>query len=538
MQEKHQQTGFQLSFSKGRFPEKSPFINQNKHLIRNKINGIHLPGLMRWWSAIYILCIAGLLYWLFSNWAYDDPFITYRYAQNLASGMGFVYNPGQLIQSTTTPLFALLLAGLSNFWSDIPRLANLVGALSIPVGAVLLWDLARGWKTPVIGWAVLLLYPTFPLLLITIGSETPLYLALCLAAFSAYAREKYTLVAIASAFAVLVRPDGILVPAILGLDYLIRSRKPVPWRAFWVFLLITVPWFIYAWIYFGSPLPVTLAAKQGQGAMAISEKFAPGLLTTAKPYLSLWHYRIETALMLIGIGTLLWKLRTDRSYLQWVIFLLWPILYFLAFSILGVSRYFWYYAPLIPGFVVLVGLGAWGLTTITFHSVKKLWARFNKLNSIPSQSSLQFSASALIVITLTLLAVFQIVNLDFFRPKNNARYLIYREVGEWLNANTKAEDWVGTLEVGIIGFFAERPMVDFAGLIHPDVAAKLSEFPTYDDAAIWTFNNLKPHYLVLQDNLFPGLEQLILNSECDVKNIFPGIRYDYPFDLKIIACAY
>ena len=41
----------------------------------------------------------------FSEWAYDDPFITYRYARNLLNGFGFVYNPGERILSTTTPLF-------------------------------------------------------------------------------------------------------------------------------------------------------------------------------------------------------------------------------------------------------------------------------------------------------------------------------------------------------------------------------------------------------------------------------------------------
>jgi len=35
----------------------------------------------------------------------DDAYITFRYARNLADGLGFVYNPGQQVLGTTTPLY-------------------------------------------------------------------------------------------------------------------------------------------------------------------------------------------------------------------------------------------------------------------------------------------------------------------------------------------------------------------------------------------------------------------------------------------------
>ena len=36
----------------------------------------------------------------------DDAFITFRYAQNLLSGQGLVFNPREQVLGTTTPLFA------------------------------------------------------------------------------------------------------------------------------------------------------------------------------------------------------------------------------------------------------------------------------------------------------------------------------------------------------------------------------------------------------------------------------------------------
>ncbi len=41
---------------------------------------------------------------------YDDSLITLRYARNLASGLGLVYNPGESFLGTSTPLYAALMA--------------------------------------------------------------------------------------------------------------------------------------------------------------------------------------------------------------------------------------------------------------------------------------------------------------------------------------------------------------------------------------------------------------------------------------------
>ncbi len=40
----------------------------------------------------------------------DDAYITFRYARNLADGLGLVYNPGEWVLGTTAPLWATILA--------------------------------------------------------------------------------------------------------------------------------------------------------------------------------------------------------------------------------------------------------------------------------------------------------------------------------------------------------------------------------------------------------------------------------------------
>src|SRR5688572_11448166 len=61
----------------------------------------------------------------------DDAYITFRYARNIATGVGFVYNAGERVLGTTTPAYALLLALASRVsgFDDFPRLALMVNAL-------------------------------------------------------------------------------------------------------------------------------------------------------------------------------------------------------------------------------------------------------------------------------------------------------------------------------------------------------------------------------------------------------------------------
>lgn len=459
----------------------------------------------------YVLSVSVLLYFLYQNWAYDDPFITYRYAQNLRQGVGFVYNPGVHVLSTTTPFFALLLALLSFVWNDLPHLAVFIGSLSLAMGGIFLWHLAEVWKTPRVGWAGLLLYPTFSILLSTLGSETPLYLTLCLGAWASYERKNYSLAAACSALAVLTRPDALVVVGILVLDYLMNVRSKSPWIAIAVFLAITMPWFIFSLLYFGSLVPATLFAKQQQASMAgASTSFIAGFIRLLQNLSVSYQYWIEGFLGLVGL--LIGVTRFRRVF----VFLLWAPLYFGGYAILGVTRYFWYYAPLVPAFVASVGLGLMALGSKFFNA----------------RISLGIAMSLLL-----LLSVFQVDSLLSLSQNLDARLSIYRDIGEWLRSNTSPDADVGTLEVGIIGYYSQRRVIDFAGLIQPDIASQLKPNSTYEDAAIWAVNSYHPDYLVLYDNQMPRLEQNYVGQHCILAQHFPGETYHFKSDLSIYTCS-
>jgi hypothetical protein len=110
-------------------------------------------------------------------------------------------------------------------------------------------------------------------------------------------------------------------------------------------------------------------------------------------------------------------------------------------------------------------------------------------------------------------------------------------VGEWLRTNTAPADSFGALEVGIIGYYAGRPVVDFAGLIQPQVAAQLAPNKTYEDAAIWASERFRPAYLVLAPGAFPRLEAGYIAQFCRVVQKFARVPYQAPTDIYIYQCG-
>ena len=70
-----------------------------------------------------LIAVTGWVAYAGGLYTYDDAFITYRMAANLASGHGFVYNPGEWHLGSTAALYGLMLAALGWLFGPdrIPR---------------------------------------------------------------------------------------------------------------------------------------------------------------------------------------------------------------------------------------------------------------------------------------------------------------------------------------------------------------------------------------------------------------------------------
>lgn len=473
-------------------------------------------------KTIYFCLVSLIVFILRKNYYYDDPFITFRYARNFAEGIGLVYNPDEHVLSTTSPLFTLLLACIYPLWHNIPLAAKMIGAVSLSIGALVLVEISKQLGVSAYRYAALILYPSSPLLLSTLGSEIPLFLALGLISYYFCLKDRYNLAAGASALLVLTRPDGVIVPIILFTAYVIKYRKLPPLSSAFIFFSILLPWLIISSCYFGSPIPHTLAAKVYQGTMAVDIGFFHRLIEMIRRSLPLGINLIFLGLTFLGLAAVLAKKNTA------IFFIAWPILHILGYSLLGVASYFWYYAVLVPGSLFLVGIGAEKADRL----LHQLSYRLPKKFTAPSQTGS--------LLTLSILAVFCFYQIGtVWKPvrEPEPRYWIYRKIGQWLKDNSPDNTQVGVLEAGIIGYYSMRPVIDFAGLIKPDIARQLSPNSTYEDSALYAIQQYSPEFVIMVQGQFPQVERLLIEKNCQRVEMFRGKNHGYSNRIDVYQCS-
>ena len=73
---------------------------------------------------------------------------------------------------------------------------------------------------------------------------------------------------------------------------------------------------------------------------------------------------------------------------------------------------------------------------------------------------------------------------------------VYRAVGEWINAHTPENATVAAHDVGIIGYYADRAMIDLLGILQPEVAQAVGRRDLF-----YAIPHFLPDTIVLGENL-------------------------------------
>lgn len=492
---------------------------------------IRLP--IRWsrgHSAAVLLLLAAatlLLGMALHPLAVDDAFITYRYARNLAAGNGFVYNVGRPVLSTTAPLYGLVLAAAALVWPNLPAVANALSALALGVGAALIFVLGTREKTPGVGALAALLFVLYPLLWLSLGLETAVFLALALGAIVAYRSRRLYRTAVLLALATLTRGDGLVLTALLAADYLLRwlaqrlqgqPSSDIPQRpgaergcsclpagapswlealgAAGIYAALLLPASLgLAW-QFGSPLPATLGAKAAQAELGITGFYAH--TTYLQGLCILLTARLaQSALYLLFVPAIVAGLIAMWWWAPWVrLVVAWGAAHVAGYTILGVTPYYWYYAPLAPAVACTAALG---IVASTRWLVRSEWLRGRVGQIVAWGAGGLWLAGLLVALAGSDWAMVQALDGPVPPPEDpvskvlpEAKVDVYREVGQWLADRTPASALVGVTEVGVMGYHANRPMVDFLGLLEPEVAGALGRGDLY-----WALLRYQPDYLAL-----------------------------------------
>lgn len=239
---------------------------------------------------LYLLWVAAvvgafLLWRSFADYVFEDAFITYRYADNLAHGRGFVFTEGERVLGTTAPLYTLILAAAGFIGLDIPSVSGVVFAASVAGTGIVGGLVLRALGAPLLAVLfALVAVAGGPQVQDYFGLETPFVTCLVLGVVLAMLQGKETLAAVLVGFAFLTRYDSALLAILMFGLVALRDRR-IPWRNGLIASAIVAPWLAFSQWYFGSVMPNTLGAKTGDtGPLAYFVNMA------RIQWEALWHF--------------------------------------------------------------------------------------------------------------------------------------------------------------------------------------------------------------------------------------------------------
>jgi len=421
--------------------------------------------------------------WLPGPRTIDDSFITFRYARNLLAGEGFVYNPGERVMGTTTPLYTglMTLMGLlsGGTHAPFPWLALGLNSLADGITCLLLLHLGRRLGLPYAGlgtaltWAIAPFSVTFAIG----GLETSLYVLLLVGMALAHTAEKHPLAALLAALALLTRPDALILIGLVVLDRLWQLRprngkfggqlRPVVLEAA-VFLLPTLVWFAIATLYFGSPIPHSIAAKSLAYRLGPEEGFIRLLQHYATPFmenLTVGMWWVGLALALHPFLFLIGSMRVLKVNLRLWPWSAYPVFYLVVFAVANPLIFRWYLTPPLPAWMFFILAG---LETLVSRAATA-W-------------HLRQAGQVAGLVTFVILAPFGLSLQDWQLTPDHGRTspapamawyqleLLYAQVAEILRPEILQASPAPTLaagDVGVLGFFSGARILDTVGLNSP-----------------------------------------------------------------------
>lgn len=438
-----------------------------------------------------LLYLGYSLHFGFVGFPLDDAWIHQTYARNLALHHQLAYNVGQPSLGSTSPLWTVLISPAHILRLDHRLWTYLLGTVLLAFSGWIVHRLTRSlWPkdslAPILASAFCVLewhlaWAAFS------GMETILFVFLSLLTLERYlAGERPFLTGVLSGILTLTRPEGGLLLPLLLLDTLWRrkqGRHPLGWPQVAVsvalllvgFLVLVAPYLILNLAVTGNLFPNTFYAKQAEYSEIIAQL----------PVWARWGRLAAAtavgaqALLIPGFLYTVYKalrLREGRAVLP----LAWWFILLTAYAVrLPVTYQHGRY--LIPAIPILVVYGVWGT---------------KNLPSLP-----RIARRVLFISIPVLLFIFWLRGAEQYAADVRIIDSELKATGQWIRDNTPRNALIGAHDIGAIGYFSERVLVDTAGLISPEVIPFIR-----DDAEVLAFLERKRvDYVVIFPSWYPQI---------------------------------
>ncbi|HEY4888807.1 MAG TPA: hypothetical protein VIJ58_09575 [Candidatus Dormibacteraeota bacterium] len=457
---------------------------------------------------------ARIAFWVISNRAFEDGLTTITHARNVALGLGLVHHPGEgNVYGFTSALGVLIpLAGeLIREGSGLfaIRIASLAAVCVALVYARLICrDLGLGTFPT----AFVLAYLAFDQNMIfygMAGMETQVAVAVILGGVFHVRRHDLVASGICLGLAPLARPEFVLWVA-PALAYLALRNAKRAAQAAAVAGAIVVPWVVFTFLYYGSPIPNTVIAKSAVNP--IPPVFADGsplawiqwlaghfvgqialLLYHLEPFREVWSTAaaplpdpLLTVIAVIIADLVVIGLLVSRGIPGF-----WPVTAFLALFFayrvyfLPVAFYYdWYLPPFLAVVMIVAALGLQRVTAVEPKTSKAI---------------------------ATVLAVAFSIHMPFsFVVEAKVQAIedqVRTNVGKDLRATVQPGQSVVSESAGYVGFYGNVKLYDYPGLTSPTSVHALQKLPPAKRDLFDLIVALQPDWIVLRPRELVSLRQ-------------------------------
>ncbi len=437
------------------------------------------------YSAISVITFALAYYYLmvakaangYFSFPLDDPWIHLTFAKNLAKYFSFSYFKNEMATAgSTSPVYTILVA-LGFFISNNEMIISyFFGILFFILSGVYFYKLS-GFDFPKENYFALLFTAIFIadkwMSFISVsGMETTMFIFQLLAAAYFYRQRNAVLFAVFFGLILWGRPDGVTFMGALAVDYVFAHLFSKNDKSIKLFTkndfikigvisgAIVLVYFIMNYALSGSVLPNTYSAKltyYGPDFKSRSEFLK----------LEVWGYFTAGAYGILAAGFIFAVLKmlfdiTKKKYnpnILYVVFVF-ALIFVYWYKLPYAHRFGRYMMPAIPFIILSSGLG--------FRELSKIIGSFFKSKN---------AANGFMMIIAAVTIAYSFANYAA-NTKNYAEQCAYIHdrqvvVAEWIRDNTKPEDIIATHDVGAIGYYSDRKIVDVAGLITPELIGKI-----------------------------------------------------------------
>lgn len=395
----------------------------------------------------------------FNGFPLDDAWIHQVYARNLVSYGEWVFNPGQPSGGSTAPLWSILLAGGYVLSLNPIVWVGCIGWFLLAVLGLIAQSTADSWKIFTHGripWVGIFFIFEWHMVWASVsGMETLLFSLFVLMIFWTLARhpEKFWLAGLLIGLSIWVRPDGLTLLGPILLVLLLKNGKSKQKAknlagVIGGFGLFFLPYLFFNLHFAGDIWPSTFTAKQAEYRAGLDFPLLERIGNLFLPFLA-----GGGVILLPGFMACIWQAWKNRNW-PVIALTLWVVGFILLFALRLPANYQHgrYMMPAMAGYF-LSGLAGMDALLKMLGGSRTGWVLT------------RVWVFSLISVTL----VFLWSGMWAYRTDVSIIETEMVTTAKWIELNTHKSDRIAAHDIGALGYFSGREIIDLAGLINPDV---------------------------------------------------------------------